>query len=127
MSFTTILSVSCGAVLGSLLRWWFGIKLNSFFPTLPLGTLTANLVGCFLMGIFIALIRNHTFLPEHVRLAITTGFLGALTTFSTFSGEAITLFSDQEYLGFTLIILGHVGGSLLSTFLGVYVFKFITS
>ncbi len=110
---------------GALLRWGFGIRLNPIFPTLPLGTLTANLLGGFLMGIFMALTKNQVFFPEAARLAIATGFLGGLTTFSTFSAEAITLLSHREYLWSTIMIGGHLIGSLCATTVGIFIVKLI--
>ncbi|MFZ4773641.1 MAG: fluoride efflux transporter CrcB [Chlamydiia bacterium] len=120
------MSIGIGATLGAWLRWWFGLTMNSIFPTIPLGTLTANILGGFLMGLFMALTRNHAFIPETARLAIMTGFLGGLTTFSTFSAETVTLLSNQEYLWTAVIIIGHVVGSILATIFGIYVFKFFT-
>lgn len=120
------MSIGLGATLGAWLRWWFGLTMNSIFPTIPLGTLTANILGGFLMGLFMAITRNHAFIPETARLAIMTGFLGGLTTFSTFSAETVTLLSNQEYLWTAVIIIGHVFGSILATIFGIYVFKFFT-
>jgi CrcB protein len=120
-------SIGIGAALGAWLRWWFGLTMNSIFPTIPLGTLTANIVGGFLIGLFMAITRNHTFIPEAARLAITTGFLGGLTTFSTFSAETVTLLSHQEYLWSAAIIIGHVAGSILATIFGIYTVKLFTS
>jgi CrcB protein len=120
------MSIGIGATLGAWLRWWFGLTMNSIFPTIPLGTLTSNILGGFLMGLFMALTRNHAFIPETARLAIMTGFLGGLTTFSTFSAETVTLLSNQEYLWTAVIIIGHVVGSILATIFGIYVFKFFT-
>jgi len=74
-----------------------------------------------------AITRNHAFIPETVRLAITTGFLGGLTTFSTFSAETVTLIGHQEYLLTSLMIIAHVGGSILATILGIYTTKLIIS
>lgn len=122
----TFMSIGFGAALGAWLRWWFGLTLNSIFPTIPLGTLTANIVGGFLIGLFMAMTRNHSVIPETIRLAITTGFLGGLTTFSTFSAEAVTLLSNQEYAWTAVIIISHVGGCILATILGIYTFKLIT-
>lgn len=119
----SILSISIGAAAGALLRWSLGLTMNTIFPTIPLGTLAANVIGGFLMGIFMAVIRNHIFIPEAARLAITTGFLGGLTTFSTFSAETVNLLSHQEYFWSCAIIIGHVMGSLLATFLGIYITK----
>lgn len=120
-------SIGIGAALGAWLRWWFGLTMNSIFPTIPLGTLAANILGGFLIGLFMAVTRNHAFVPETARLAITTGFLGGLTTFSTFSAETVTLLSNQEYVWTAVIITGHVAGSILATIFGIYTFKFFTS
>ncbi len=116
-----------GAASGALFRWWLGMMLNTIYPTIPLGTLVANLIGGFLMGIFMAATRNQLFVPEAARLAIATGFLGGLTTFSTFSAETVTLLSHQEYLMSAVIIIGHVAGSLLATIFGIYIVKILTA
>jgi fluoride exporter len=91
-----ILAVGGGAAIGAWLRWWLGILLNPLFPTLPLGTLAANLVGGLLMGFAMELLTRHAILMPEVRLLITTGFLGGLTTFSTFSAEIVTLLMRKE-------------------------------
>lgn len=127
MTFYTALFICLGASSGALLRWGFGLVLNAVFPTIPLGTLAANLLGGFLMGICMELIKNYPFVPEMLRLAITTGFLGGLTTFSTFSAETISLLAHQEYFWFCSIIVFHVAGSLLATILGIYTWKFVIS
>lgn len=72
------------------------------------------------MGIFMGLSKNYAFIPEAARLAITTGFLGGLTTFSTFSAEAVTLLSHQEYFWSAFLIAGHVAGSIIATIGGIY-------
>lgn len=122
----SIISISFGATAGALLRYGLGNTLNPIFPSIPLGTLTANIIGGFLMGLFISLSKNHLFLPEAIRLAITTGFLGGLTTFSTFSAETVTLLLHKEYLLTILIILSHVAGSVIATILGMYTIKLLT-
>lgn len=127
MILPTILSISFAAAVGALSRWSLGLMMNSIFPTIPLGTLTANIVGGFLMGIFMGITRNHAFIPETTRLAITTGFLGGLTTFSTFSAETVTLLSHEEYFLTAVIITSHVVGSILATILGIYTIKLFTS
>lgn len=124
MNLSAILSISIGAACGALLRWWLGLALNSIFPTIPLGTLTANLIGGFLMGIFMGMTKNHALIPEAGRLAIATGFLGGLTTFSTFSAETVTLISAQEYFWTGAIIFAHLAGSILATILGIFTIKF---
>ncbi len=114
------LAISVAAAFGALLRWIFGILFNPIFPTLPLGTLAANILGGFLMGIFMTIMKSYPFVPEVVRLAIATGFLGGLTTFSTFSGESVNLLTEGELFWASMHILSHVGGSILATFLGIY-------
>lgn len=72
------------------------------------------------MGIFMTIMKSYPFVPEVVRLAIATGFLGGLTTFSTFSGESVNLLTEGELFWASMHILSHVGGSILATFLGIY-------
>ena len=127
MGFYGFLSVGVGAASGAWLRWWLGMLLNPVFPTLPLGTLAANLLGSYLMGIAIQLLTQHAVLPPELRLAITTGFLGGLTTFSTFSAETVTLLLSQQYFWTLTIILSHVLGSLSMTIAGVFTMKLLTT
>ena len=119
MTFAGVLAVGGGAALGAWLRWWLGFVLNPVFPTLPLGTLAANLIGGYLMGIALGMLSHFEALPPEVRLLITTGFLGGLTTFSTFSAEAVTLFARQQFGWATLLMAAHVAGSIVATFAGV--------
>jgi CrcB protein len=93
--------------------------LNPVFPTVPLGTLAANLIGGYLMGITLALLWHFEALPPEVRLLITTGFLGGLTTFSTFSGEAALLLARQQFGWAAALTLAHVVGSVALTFAGI--------
>jgi CrcB protein len=116
-----MVAVGGGAAAGAWLRWGLGIALNPLFPTLPLGTLAANLVGGLLMGLAMEIMTRHALMPPEVRLLVTTGFLGGLTTFSTFSGEITTLLLRREWLWTTLGIVAHVAGSLLMTVLGILV------
>ncbi|HEX3633641.1 MAG TPA: fluoride efflux transporter CrcB [Casimicrobiaceae bacterium] len=114
-----ILAVGGGAAIGAWLRWWLGILLNPLFPTLPLGTLAANLVGGLLMGFAMELLTRHAIVMPEARLLITTGFLGGLTTFSTFSAEVVTLLVRKEYLWGSILVASHVVGSVAATILGM--------
>ncbi len=118
-----ILAVGGGAAIGAWLRWWLGILLNPVFPSLPLGTLAANLIGGLLMGFAMEVLTRHAMLLPEARLLITTGFLGGLTTFSTFSGEIVTLLLRREYLWGVIAIASHVVGSLVLTILGMLVVR----
>jgi CrcB protein len=89
------------------------------FPTLPLGTLASNLVGGFLMGIAMALMAHYEAMSPELRLLMTTGFLGGLTTFSTFSAEATTLLSRGQLGWGAALIAAHVVGSIVCTFAGI--------
>jgi fluoride exporter len=119
MEFNSFLAIGCGAAAGAWLRWGFGLLLNPIFPTLPLGTLTANLVGGLLMGVAMALIAHFEALSPTLRLLVTTGFLGGLTTFSTFSAETVSLLTRQQYAWTAAIVGLHVVGSVLMTLLGI--------
>lgn len=119
MGFYGFLAVGGGAAFGAWLRWWLGVLLNPVFPTLPLGTLAANLTSGYLVGVAVAFFSQHAGLPPEARLFIITGFMGGLTTFSTFSAEAVTLFSGSEYAWAAAHTAAHLGGSLLMTALGI--------
>jgi fluoride exporter len=112
-------SVAIGAVIGAWLRWGLGIALNPIVPTLPLGTLAANLLGGYLMGLALGFFEHFQALSPEVRLLITTGFLGSLTTFSTFSAETTTLLLRQEYGWTALIVAAHLIGTLVMTVVGI--------
>ncbi|SCK24406.1 CrcB protein [Variovorax sp. HW608] len=118
MSFSVI-AVFGGAGFGALLRWWLGGWLNPVFPTVPLGTLAANLIGGLLVGVASAFFTHNASLPPEWRLLVITGFMGGLTTFSTFSVEVVTLIGRQQY-GWALSTAGvHLAGSLLLTAIGI--------
>lgn len=115
----SILAISVGAATGALIRWLLGITFNAFFPMLPLGTLLANLAGGYLIGITLVVFALYPAITPEWRLLIVTGFLGGLTTFSTFSAEVTTLI-QQGRLGWAGIEVAlHVVGSVLMTFLGL--------
>lgn len=111
--------VGIGAALGAWLRWWLGIRLNGLFPTMPLGTLAANLLGGFLVGIAVAYLNRHPSLPPETRLLVVTGFMGGLTTFSTFSSEVVSLVERGEFMWAFGTASAHLFGSLLLTGLGI--------
>ena len=123
MPLSGFLAVGSGAAVGAWLRWGLGVALNPLFPTLPLGTLAANLFGGLLMGFAMELLTRHAVLPVEVRLLVTTGFLGGLTTFSTFSGEVVTLLMRREYLWGSIVIASHVVGSVAMTILGLLLIR----
>lgn len=111
-------AVAAGAVLGAWLRWGLGTWLNPMYPSLPLGTLAANLGGGFLVGAALAFFSANTSLAPEWRLACITGFLGALTTFSTFSAEAVQLLQAARYGAALAHSAVHLFGSLLATAAG---------
>src|SRR5258706_15077957 len=119
MPWSGFIAVGGGAAVGAWLRWGLGMVLNPLFPTLPLGTLAANLIGGLLMGLAMELLTRHAALPPEMRLLVTTGFLGGLTTFSTFSAEVVTLLLRREWFWGSIGISGHVVGSLAMTIAGV--------
>lgn len=121
------IAVGIGAASGAWLRWWFGLLLNPLVPTLPLGTLAANLIGGYLMGIAMGVFTHYASLPMETRLFIVTGFLGGMTTFSTFSAEAVTLLSRQQYGWAAAHVSLHLLGSLIMTGLGILTVNFIRS
>jgi CrcB protein len=114
------IGIATGAGVGSLLRWQLAVALNPIFPTLPLGTLAANLLGGLLMGFAMEYLAINTSVPIAVRLTLTTGFLGGLTTFSTFSGDTVTLLLRGQSMWAVVAISSHVAGSLLMTVLGIF-------
>ncbi|HEV7714611.1 MAG TPA: fluoride efflux transporter CrcB [Steroidobacteraceae bacterium] len=113
-----LIAVGVGAALGAWLRWGLSLALNPVFPTVPLGTLTANLVGGFIIGVVMG-IAEPMQLSVAARLFMVTGFLGGLTTFSTFSAESMNLLMKGEYGWGAVVIATHLAGSLLLTGLGV--------
>jgi CrcB protein len=100
---------------------WF----NPVLPELPLGTLFANLIGGYFIGLAVAYFLQHPGLSPEWRLLVITGFLGGLTTFSTFSAETVTLLARGQYAWSATIITAHLAGSLLMTVLGMQTLKWL--
>lgn len=119
MNVPSWLAVGAGGALGTWLRWWLGMRLNALFPTVPPGTLAANLIGGYIIGVALGLILQPMGLSPQARLFIMTGFCGGLTTFSTFSAETYTLLLRGQLAWALAEIAIHVSGSLLATALGV--------
>jgi len=127
MTLFAFIAVGVGAAIGAWMRWGLGLWLNALLPNLPIGTLTANLIGGYLVGISLAFFIQYPGLSPEWRLLIITGFLGGLTTFSTFSIEIVSLLSREQYTWAALVIVTHLGGSILMTILGLQSFKWLQS
>ena len=127
MNAAGLVAVGLGAVLGAWARWGLGALLNPLFPTLPLGTLTANIIGGYVIGLAVEFFMHHASVPAEMRLFIITGFLGSLTTFSTFSAEAVTLLARQQYAWAFALVSAHLAGSLAMTVVGIFTVKWVYS
>jgi fluoride exporter len=112
-------AVSLGAALGALVRWGLGAGLNHLFPALPAGTLLANLVGGYGVGLAVALLGSSPALAPEWRLFVITGFLGGLTTFSTFSAEVVQALQRGQLGWAVATVAVHVAGSIALTLLGL--------
>ncbi|MFV0679633.1 fluoride efflux transporter CrcB [Ottowia sp.] len=114
-----VIAICLGASIGALLRWQLGLWLNHTAAWLPWGTLAANLVGGYLIGLALALLHHHPHIDPVWRLLLVTGFLGALTTFSSFSAEVVEMLLHQRYLPAASTAALHLAGSLLLTWAGI--------
>jgi len=119
MIWSPVLAISLGAAAGALMRWQLGVGLNSFFPTVPPGTLAANLIGGYIIGLAIAYLAQAPNLAPEWRLFVITGFCGGLTTFSTFCAEVGTRLQEGQLMWAMGAIAIHVAGSLLMTLAGL--------
>lgn len=115
----SVSAIALGAALGALLRWLLGLKLNALFPTVPPGTLAANLIGGYVIGLGLAFFSALPGLAPEWRLLVVTGFCGGLTTFSTFSAEIATLLQQGRPSWALASVATHVIGSVLMTFAGI--------
>ncbi|WP_296660326.1 fluoride efflux transporter CrcB [Paraburkholderia sp.] len=117
--YLSILSVSIGGALGSLVRWMLSLRLNAVFPYLPLGTLASNVIAGYIVGVAVAFFARVPNLSPDWRLFIITGLMGGLSTFSTFSAEVVSHLQQGRY-GWALgEIAIHVCSSLVMTILGI--------
>lgn len=121
----SVVAVSAGAVVGANLRWLLGLWLNSSYHPIPIGTLIANLVGAWFIGLLISYFTHNSHLGPEWRLFAITGLCGALTTFSTFSLEMYAALQDGKYLMAVAGSLAHLLGSILMVALGIYVYNLL--
>ena len=119
MSASGVAAVGIGAALGAWLRWWLGVAMNAMVPALPMGTLAANLIGGYLVGIAVAVFEQYGGLAPELRLFVITGFLGGLTTYSTFSAESVSLLTAGRYGWALAHTVAHLLGSISMTILGI--------
>jgi fluoride exporter len=115
----SVAAISLGAALGALLRWLLALRLNPLFPSLPLGTLAANLIGGYFVGVAVGWLAQHPELPPQVRLFVITGLLGGLTTFSTYSAEVVGHLEHGRIFWAITLAGAHLAGSLVFTALGL--------
>lgn len=127
MTAGALLAIGIGAILGAWARWGLSLLLNPVFPSLPIGTLVANLSGGYVIGVLVEFLGQQPSLPPEFRLFSITGFLGSLTTFSTFSAESVGLLTRGEYGWALAHIAVHLGGSILMTVLGVQTVKMLAA
>ncbi len=116
---TAVLAIGVGAALGAVLRWLLGLWMNAWLPEVPPGTLAANVVGGYLIGLAVVFFAQHVQVPAEWRLFVITGFLGGLTTFSTFSAEVMRLIQDGRMAWAVAAVGAHLAGSLLATWAGM--------
>jgi fluoride exporter len=115
----SVVAICVGASVGALLRWWLGAQLNNLFPAVPPGTLAANLVGGYIIGLAIAFFASYAAIAPEWRLLVITGFCGGLTTFSTFSAEIVTLLQQGRSMWALGAAAAHLGGSVVMTLAGI--------
>jgi CrcB protein len=119
----SILAIFFGAGFGALLRAGFNILAVGIASAIPLGTLLSNLVGGYLVGLAVAYFGNNPQLSPEWKLLVVTGFLGGLTTFSSFSAEVVGFIQRGEFTWALGTAMLHLVGSLMLTFLGILTYQ----
>jgi CrcB protein len=127
MNGLSVIAISAGAAIGACVRWVLGLAFNSVHASLPFGTLLANLGGAYFIGICVGFFSANPQLSPEWRLFVVTGFLGGLTTFSTFSAEAMALLQKGEWLWAFGHSAMHLFGSILCCFAGYASWRFFNS
>jgi CrcB protein len=115
----SLLAVAVGGMLGCLFRWYLAVALNRYFPAVPPGTLAANWIGCYIIGVAVGIFALAPGIAPEWRLFVTTGFCGGLTTFSTFSAEIVALLQSGRMIYALGAISLHLFGSLAFTLAGI--------
>jgi CrcB protein len=123
----SICAIVFGGSLGCLLRWYLAVRLNALFPQLPPGTLAANIIGGYFIGVAMAVFLAFPALSPQWRLLTVTGFLGGLTTFSSFSAEVVTALLEDRSLWAVTTVGVHVIGSVVMTLCGVGTVRLLRS
>jgi fluoride exporter len=117
--YLSIVAVALGGALGSLFRWFLGIRLNTLFPLLPLGTFASNVIAGYVVGVAVAGFARAPQLAPEWRLFVITGMMGGLSTFSTFSAEVVQHLQGGRLGWAAGEVALHVGASLVMTILGI--------
>ena len=122
-----VAAICAGASVGALLRWVLGLRMNAWVPLLPMGTLAANLIGGYVVGVAVAFFADTPHLSPEWRLLVITGFCGGLTTFSTFSAEAVELLQHGGLARMAALVGLHLAGSLLMTVAGIATWQWLAA
>ncbi|MBB5445904.1 MULTISPECIES: fluoride efflux transporter CrcB [unclassified Paraburkholderia] len=122
----SFLAVAIGGALGSLFRWFLGFRLNPVFSDLPLGTLAANVIAGYIIGVAVAGFARVPHLTPEWRLFVITGLMGGLSTFSTFSAEVVQRLQDGRFGWAAGEVAIHVSTSLIMTILGIATVSLLT-
>jgi CrcB protein len=120
-----MLAVSFGAAAGALLRWALQLRMNALVALMPMGTLAANLIGGYIVGLAVGFFSATPHLSAEWRLLVITGFCGGLTTFSTFSAEVVELMQHGELARMAALVMLHLVGSILMTLAGLATWQWL--